>query len=212
MEICWWTNIVRNGFLWSNEVSNSNIWKAQFVRQGFFLRVFSCNFNDQLSPDFHRFVILCICWDTPSEKTWSLTIITKGGQCLYRRCFSSTSPNASKWLCYVKWGESTRGGCQNGRPSVSRRIRHTRGCQLHRIGLHRPPLVIRPRSCELWIAAVDWGTNSVKRRCVLRRYLCLLYCIIIIASWYYLKVFLYTLCSVRVYFLVLPRSQTCNFP
>ena len=152
-------------------------------------------------------VLRCTEWEH-----WSLTIITKGVQCLYRRCFSSTSPNASKWLCYVKWGESTRGGCQNGRPSVSRRIRHTRGCQLHRIGLHRPPLVIRPRSCELWIAAVDWGTNSVKRRCVLRRYLCLLYCIIIIASWYYLKVFLYTLCSVRVYFLVLPRSQTCNFP
>ena len=98
MEICWWTNIVRNGFLWSNEVSNSNIWKAQFVRQGFFLRVFSCNFNDQLSPDFHRFVILCICWDTPSEKTWSFTT---GVQCLYRRCFSYTSPNASKWLGYV---------------------------------------------------------------------------------------------------------------
>ena len=28
-------------------------------------------YNDQLSPNFHRFVILCIhvCWDAPSENT-----------------------------------------------------------------------------------------------------------------------------------------------
>ena len=30
---------------------------------------FSCNFDDQLSPKFHKFIILCICWDAPSENT-----------------------------------------------------------------------------------------------------------------------------------------------
>ena len=42
-----------------------------YVQQGcfFFLSFFSCAFDDQLSPNFHRFVILCLCWDTPSENT-----------------------------------------------------------------------------------------------------------------------------------------------
>ena len=41
------------------------------VQQGlFFLSVFSCSFDDQMSQTFPRFVILCkICWDTPSENT-----------------------------------------------------------------------------------------------------------------------------------------------
>ena len=35
----------------------------KFVQQCVvFLSLFSCNFNDQLSLNFHRFVILCICW------------------------------------------------------------------------------------------------------------------------------------------------------
>ena len=34
----------------------------------FFFHYFR-NFNDQLSSNFHRFVILCICWETPCEKT-----------------------------------------------------------------------------------------------------------------------------------------------
>ena len=29
----------------------------------FFLVLFPCNFDDQLSPNVHRFFILCICWD-----------------------------------------------------------------------------------------------------------------------------------------------------
>ncbi len=36
-------------------------------RGSFCLSLFSCNFDDQLSINFHRFIILCICWDTPSE-------------------------------------------------------------------------------------------------------------------------------------------------
>ena len=35
---------------------------------------FSCNFDDQFSLNFHRFVMLCICLYTPSEKAglWQL--------------------------------------------------------------------------------------------------------------------------------------------
>ena len=41
---------------------------CKFVQQrGFFLSLFSCNFDGQLSPNFHRFVILSVCRDTPSE-------------------------------------------------------------------------------------------------------------------------------------------------
>ena len=41
-----------------------------------FLSLFSCNFDDQLSPNSHRFVILLLCigkGPTPIEY-WSLTI------------------------------------------------------------------------------------------------------------------------------------------
>ena len=39
------------------------------VTRVFFLSLLSRNFEHQLSSSFHRFVILCRCWDTPSEKT-----------------------------------------------------------------------------------------------------------------------------------------------
>ena len=44
----------------------------------FFLSWLSRNFDGQLSSNFHRFVILCICWYTPSEKTglWKLPIVS----------------------------------------------------------------------------------------------------------------------------------------
>ena len=35
----------------------------------FFLPLFSCNFNNQLSSKFHRLVILWICWDKPVRRT-----------------------------------------------------------------------------------------------------------------------------------------------
>ena len=64
------------------EVLKSSICKAhKFVWRGcFFLPLLSHNFNDQLSSNFHRFVILCICWDTASEKTglWQLPIVASG--------------------------------------------------------------------------------------------------------------------------------------
>ena len=44
----------------------------------FVLFIFSRNFDDQLSSNLHRFVILCIYWDAPSEKTglWRLPIVS----------------------------------------------------------------------------------------------------------------------------------------
>ena len=43
----------------------------------FFHLLFSCNFDDRLSSNFHRFVLLCMCWDAPSEQT---------GLDYYQRC------------------------------------------------------------------------------------------------------------------------------
>ena len=44
------------------------------VTRVFFLTLLSRNFDDQLSSNLHRFVILCICWNTPNEKNglWQL--------------------------------------------------------------------------------------------------------------------------------------------
>ena len=44
----------------------------------FFLSLLSRNFDDRLSSNFHRLVILCICWDTPTVKTnlWQLPIVS----------------------------------------------------------------------------------------------------------------------------------------
>ena len=49
------------------------------MRQGCFSRLILWNFDHQLSPNFHRFVILCICWDHTSEKTglWKLPIVSR---------------------------------------------------------------------------------------------------------------------------------------
>ena len=49
------------------------MWQGCF----FFLSLLSRKFDDQLSSNFNRFVILCICWDTPSGKTglWKLPIV-----------------------------------------------------------------------------------------------------------------------------------------
>ena len=89
-------NIERNDSLWSNivflERGNFSLkWKKTSSAEAFyyasestqsnatrvFLSLFSCNFNDQLSPNFHGCVILCIfiCWDTQSENSglWQTT-------------------------------------------------------------------------------------------------------------------------------------------
>ena len=58
------------------EVSKSSIWKhtTSSDKGVFFLSLLSRNSDDQSSSNFHRLVIFCICWDTPSETTglWQL--------------------------------------------------------------------------------------------------------------------------------------------
>ena len=46
------------------------------ISGGFFLSLVSCNFDDKLSQRYHRFVILCVCWDAVFD------IFTKRVQCL----------------------------------------------------------------------------------------------------------------------------------
>ena len=95
-------DIVRNSSLWSDivfeksvifhkfdfetsdlelEVSKSSIWlrtTSCYIKGVFFLSLLSRNFDDLLNSNFHRFVILCICWGTPSEKNglWQLPIVS----------------------------------------------------------------------------------------------------------------------------------------
>ena len=110
---------MRNSSLWSNvvfekevifhefdfetsdlelEVSKSSIRKAHnLVWKGwFFLSLLSRNFDDRLSWNFHRFVILCICWDTASEKTgrWQLPIVST----VFKTNRISVINMSSKWI------------------------------------------------------------------------------------------------------------------
>ena len=62
---------------WGREINHLNahnsVWKGCFL-----LSLLSRTFDDRLSSNFHRLVILCICWDTPSEKTglWQVPIVS----------------------------------------------------------------------------------------------------------------------------------------
>ena len=76
----------------------------------FFLWQLSRNFDDRLSSNFHRFIILCICWDILSEKTdlWQLLIMFSVFHWIeiVNTCFcvvSDCSPN--------KWGLSCDNDC-----------------------------------------------------------------------------------------------------
>ena len=51
------------------EALYSHMKAHKLVQQGWFLFFFFCNFDDQLSPNCHRFVTVCFSWDTPSENT-----------------------------------------------------------------------------------------------------------------------------------------------
>ena len=62
---------------WGLEINHLNA--HNFMWQGcFFLSLLSRNFDDRLSSNFHRFVILCICWDTQTVKAslWQLSIVS----------------------------------------------------------------------------------------------------------------------------------------
>ena len=63
--------------IWGLEINHLNA--HNFVWQGCFLLSFlSRNFDDWLSSNFHRLVILCVCWDTPTVKAilWQLPIVS----------------------------------------------------------------------------------------------------------------------------------------
>ena len=68
-----------------------------------FLLWLSRNFNDQLSSNFHRFVIYCICWDIASEKTglWQLPIVSNVCQINIVICIASkfAMSNLPPWEC-----------------------------------------------------------------------------------------------------------------
>ena len=128
---------MRNGSLWSNvvfekevifhefdfetsdlefEVSKSSIWKhTTLCDKGVFSFILSRNFDDQLSSNFHRFVILCICWDTPSGKTglWQLPIVSsvfkinvKGKQFHHPKTLKSGTVGALASLCRPRGAHS----------------------------------------------------------------------------------------------------------
>ena len=60
------------------------------TRVFFFLSLFSCNFDDQLNQNFHKFVIWCIWRNTPSESTglWQLLTVSSAINCLKLRNFN----------------------------------------------------------------------------------------------------------------------------
>ena len=91
---------MRNGSLWSDvvfekEVILPRIWfwdlrkrflglevkhlkSHNFLWQGwFFFHYYLATSTTNWAKKFHRFVILCICWDTPSEKTglWQCSVL-----------------------------------------------------------------------------------------------------------------------------------------
>ena len=60
--------------MWGLEIKHLKA--HNFVRQWCF---FIFNFDDRLGSNFYKFVILCICSDSPSEKTglWQLPIVSR---------------------------------------------------------------------------------------------------------------------------------------
>ena len=66
------------------------------VEQGFFfLFFFSCNFDDQLSSNLHRFVILCILyWDTLTED-----VVFDS----YPKCPVPLKHNVKRYMYILQW-------------------------------------------------------------------------------------------------------------
>ena len=86
-----------------NQASESTQLRVTMV---FFLLLLSRNFDNQLISKFHRFVILCICWDTPSEKTclWQLPIVSR----VLKKCYYCALPeNCGAYNCQLAqgWGK-----------------------------------------------------------------------------------------------------------
>ena len=96
-------------FSWSLSLGN---WKYTHLWNNL-----SCNYDDQLSSNFHWFVILCICWETPSENTglWQCyqmcPVPLKVGRSLcYSKCvclvFDFIQFNTWIFACNCRWIES----------------------------------------------------------------------------------------------------------
>ena len=84
-------NIVRNGSLWSNvnwfldlrfwnwDLEIKHLKAHNFAWQGCFSVIIISQLRRPiLSSNFHRFVIVCLCWDTLSERNglWQLPIVS----------------------------------------------------------------------------------------------------------------------------------------
>ena len=54
-----------------------------------FLSLLSRKFDDRLSSNFHRFVVICIYWDTPTVKAslWQLPIVLSAFKAYNRKCW-----------------------------------------------------------------------------------------------------------------------------
>ena len=88
---------------WGLEINHLN--SHNFVWQGlfFFHYYLARNFDDRLSSNFHRFVILCIRWDTPTVKAslWQLPIVSTA--CKGRGPFSFYAKSCYLLLWGVGW-------------------------------------------------------------------------------------------------------------
>ena len=110
-----------NGSLWSNVVFSkgghfSGIWFRDLIFRIWDLEIKHLNahnfvwqffffFHYYLATfsDFHRFVILCICWDAASEKTglWQLPVVSRVFNVLWKNTFIYLSFLRSKAPLFV---------------------------------------------------------------------------------------------------------------
>ena len=80
------------------------------VTRVFFLSLLSRNFDDRLSSNFHRFVILCIYWDTPNVKAslWQIPIVSTAFKSVFLYVSTWLHPSTRVKENNTKWGTPTR--------------------------------------------------------------------------------------------------------
>ena len=87
------------------DVGHTRIRPQLCVIRCFFLSLLSCNFDNQLSKNFHRFVILCIDWSlttTNSVLLVSLIYVHKTGVIFHEIPFCLCKTNLFKEVTYHK--------------------------------------------------------------------------------------------------------------
>jgi hypothetical protein len=62
------TKFSRKNFMSRNQASES-AQGVTMLQKGVFSFIIISQPRRPIGSNFHRFVILCVCWDTPSEKT-----------------------------------------------------------------------------------------------------------------------------------------------